>query len=191
MSTAILVCHLLGLPDPRQQGSYNPGATNVLRLAGKAAGALTLIGDLIKGMLPVYLAQSLHSSNTVAALCGLFAFLGHCYPVYFDFRGGKGVATAFGVVAMLHWPSCAAIALLWVGTFALTRVASLASLLSWSLAPFAIYVWAEQYLNPVLILIAILIYRHYPNLFLLVKGNENRFGELAKNSQSTDNNQAK
>ena len=131
------------------------------------------------------------SSNTVAALCGLFAFLGHCYPVYFDFRGGKGVATAFGVVAMLHWPSCAAIALLWVGTFALTRVASLASLLSWSLAPFAIYVWAEQYLNPVLILIAILIYRHYPNLFLLVKGNENRFGELAKNSQSTDNNQAK
>lgn len=147
----------------------------MVRVAGKAAGALTLLGDLGKGVLPVYLAQTLHPSSTVAALCGVFAFIGHCYPVYFDFRGGKGVATAFGVAAMLHWPSALVIGALWLGIFLLTRVSSLASLLSWTLAPFAFYFFADEFLNPLLIMITILIYRHYPNLFLLAKGEENRF----------------
>lgn len=188
VSTAILVCHLLGLPDPRVSGSHNPGATNVVRLAGKAAGALTLICDLAKGILPVYIAQTLHPSSTVAALCGLFAFIGHCYPVYFDFRGGKGVATAFGVVAMLNWPSAIIIAALWIGIFLLTRTSSLASLISWTLAaPFTLYFLAEQYLNPMLIMIVFLIYRHYPNLFLLAKGDENSFPEPEEsNNQATD-----
>ena len=175
----------MGLPDPREMGSYNPGATNVVRLAGRAAGALTLIGDLIKGMLPVYLAQQLHESETVAALCGLFAFIGHCYPVYFDFKGGKGVATAFGVLAMLDWPSAFIVAALWFAIFGLTRTSSLASLISWTFAPFIIYFWAENYLNPMLILIVFLIYRHYPNLFLLAKGNENSFPEDTDSESSS------
>lgn len=176
----------MGLPDPRAQGSHNPGASNVVRLAGKAAGALTLAGDLAKGALPVYLALTLHPSATVAALCGLFAFIGHCYPVYFDFRGGKGVATAFGVVAMLHWPSALIIGAMWIGVFVLTRTSSLASLISWTLAPFALYFLADIYLNPMLIMIVFLIYRHYPNMFLLAKGDENRFYSPDNHSPDDD-----
>lgn len=178
MSSAILICRLLGLPDPRDEGSHNPGATNVLRVGGKIPGALTLLGDMGKGMLPVYLSLSLHPSATVAALCGVFAFIGHCYPVYFDFRGGKGVATAFGVLAMLHWPSALFTGALWVGIFATTRVSSLASLLSWTLSPFMLYFFADRFVDPLLIMITILIYRHYPNLFLLAKGKENRFESM-------------
>ncbi|MDX1693257.1 MAG: glycerol-3-phosphate 1-O-acyltransferase PlsY [Ketobacteraceae bacterium] len=181
VSSAILICRLLGLPDPREEGSHNPGATNVLRVGGKVAGALTLLGDVGKGVLPVYLSLMLHPSATVAALCGVFAFIGHCYPVYFDFRGGKGVATAFGVLAMLHWPSALFTGALWVSVFALTRVSSLASLISWTLAPFALYFFADTFMDPLLILIAILIYRHYPNLFLLAKGKEHSFTEPSKN----------
>ena len=175
VSSAILICRLLGLPDPRNEGSHNPGATNVLRVGGKIPGALTLLGDMGKGVLPVYLSLTLHPSPTVAALCGVFAFIGHCYPVYFDYRGGKGVATAFGVLAMLHWPSALFTGALWMSTFALTRVSSLASLISWTLTPFALYFFAGTFTNPLLIMIAVLIYRHYPNLFLLAKGEENRF----------------
>ncbi|MCG8312100.1 MAG: glycerol-3-phosphate 1-O-acyltransferase PlsY [Pseudomonadales bacterium] len=191
VSTAILVCQLLGLPDPRSQGSLNPGASNVLRLAGKAAAGLTLAGDVGKGVLPVFLAQQLHSSHTVIALCGLFAFLGHCYPVYFDFRGGKGVATAFGVLAMLDWPCAIAVGALWIGIFALTRTSSLASLISWTFAPFAFYFWADSYLNPLLIMVTVLIYRHYPNIFLLAKGNENRFNENCYNQDLEKSKSAK
>jgi glycerol-3-phosphate acyltransferase PlsY len=186
VSSAILICRLLGLPDPRDQGSNNPGATNVLRVGGKVAGALTLLGDMGKGVLPVYLSLTLHPSPTVAALCGIFAFIGHCYPVYFDFRGGKGVATAFGVLAMLHWPSALFTGLIWVTIFALTRVSSLASLVSWTLAPFALYFFAGTFMDPLLILIVILIYRHYPNLFLLAKGEENRFDQDSGNNSPDD-----
>ncbi|PIE40956.1 MAG: acyl-phosphate glycerol 3-phosphate acyltransferase [Gammaproteobacteria bacterium] len=177
VSTAILVCRLLELPDPRAAGSQNPGATNVVRLAGKTAGALTFICDVAKGIIPVYLAQSVHPSGTVAALCGLFAFLGHCYPLYFDFRGGKGVATAFGVLLMFSWQSTLIVAGLWVAVFVATRTSSLASIISWAIAPIAIYGFASQNLNPVLILTLLIIYRHYPNLFLLAKGSENKFPE--------------
>ena len=190
VSSAILICRLLGLPDPRDKGSNNPGATNVLRVGGKVAGALTLLGDMGKGVLPVYLTLTLHPSPTVAALSGVFAFIGHCYPVYFDFRGGKGVATAFGVLAMLHWPSALFTGALWVTIFALTRVSSLASLVSWTLAPFALYFFAGTFMDPLLILIMILIYRHYPNLFLLAKGKENRFDQDSGNAASDDDHTA-
>jgi len=98
ISSAILVCRLFGYPDPRTEGSNNPGATNVLRIGGKPAAALTLLGDVLKGVIPVILARSLDMGPFVAALVGTSAFLGHLYPVFFHFQGGKGVATAFGLL---------------------------------------------------------------------------------------------
>jgi glycerol-3-phosphate acyltransferase PlsY len=102
ISTAIIVCKLMGLPDPRTEGSRNPGATNVARLGGKKAAALTLIGDMLKGLIPVLIAHALHASPTVLAATALAAFLGHLYPVFFGFQGGKGVATALGVIYGLY-----------------------------------------------------------------------------------------
>jgi len=101
ISSAILVCRLFGYPDPRTQGSSNPGATNVLRIGGKPAAALTLLGDVLKGTVPVLVAYGLGLSATAAALVGFCAFLGHLFPVFFQFRGGKGVATAFWPMAAL------------------------------------------------------------------------------------------
>ena len=104
ISTAIIVCRLMGLPDPRTEGSKNPGATNVARLGGKKAAALTLAGDMLKGLIPVLIAQYLQMSPVILAATALAAFLGHLYPVFFGFQGGKGVATALGVIYGLYWP---------------------------------------------------------------------------------------
>ena len=103
ISTAIIVCRAMGLPDPRSEGSRNPGATNVLRFGGKKAAAITLAGDFLKGLLPVLLARGVGVDEIGLALTGLAAFLGHLYPVFFGFEGGKGVATAFGVILGLSW----------------------------------------------------------------------------------------
>src|SRR5210317_626049 len=95
LSTAIIVCKLMGLPDPRTEGSQNPGATNVLRFGGKKAAAITLAGDALKGLIPVLIGYAFHQSVANLGIIGFAAFLGHLYPVFFSFRGGKGVATAF------------------------------------------------------------------------------------------------
>ena len=104
VSTAIVVCRLMGLPDPRTEGSNNPGATNVLRIGGKKAAALTLAGDSLKGVIPMLACHLLGVSVLAFALAGLAVFLGHLYPVFFGFKGGKGVATALGVQFGLYWP---------------------------------------------------------------------------------------
>ncbi len=112
LSSAILVARLTGLPDPRSTGSRNPGATNMMRIGGKRAAAITLLGDLFKGLLPVLAAAALGAPETVRLLVAMAAFLGHLYPLYFRFQGGKGVATAMGVLLgwtgawrWLRWPS--------------------------------------------------------------------------------------
>ena len=103
LSSAVIVCRLLGLPDPRESGSKNPGATNVLRLGGKKPAALTLIGDMLKGLLATVLASVLGMNLFWVALAGLGAVLGHLFPVFFGFRGGKGVATGLGAILGTHW----------------------------------------------------------------------------------------
>ena len=100
ISSAIIICKLMGLADPREQGSGNPGATNVMRIGGKKAAAMTLLGDLLKGLLPVYLAKELGVSVELIAITGVAAFLGHLYPVFFKFAGGKGVATS--ILSLIH-----------------------------------------------------------------------------------------
>ena len=114
LSTAIITCKLMGLPDPRTMGSKNPGATKVLRFGGKKAAAVTLFGDFLKGLLPVLLGLALKVDPQTLALIALAAFLGHLYPVFFGFQGGKGVATALGVILGLSWQVALAAFVTWM-----------------------------------------------------------------------------
>ena len=114
ISSAIIVCRLMGLPDPRTQGSQNPGATNVLRLGGKKAAAITLVGDWLKGVLPLVAGHLLGFEPLILGLAGIAAFAGHLYPVFFGFKGGKGVATALGFQVGLYWPIGLTIAGIWL-----------------------------------------------------------------------------
>ena len=137
LASAIIVCRMMGLPDPRSGGSGNPGATNVLRLGGRKAAALTLVGDILKGVAPVLTAHALEVSEPARALTALGAFMGHLYPVFFRFQGGKGVATAFGATLALSWPVGLVFGGVWLALAALTRYASLASLIAAVTAPVA------------------------------------------------------
>ena len=139
ISAAIIVCKLMGLPDPRSEGSRNPGATNVARIGGKKAAALTLLGDMLKGLLPVLLAHALDAGAVVLAGTALAAFLGHLYPVFFGFQGGKGVATALGVSFGLHWLAGLTIAGIWLVMALLFRYSSLSALTAIALSPAVFY----------------------------------------------------
>ena len=179
VSTAIIVCRALGLPDPRTEGSRNPGATNVMRLGGKTAAAVTLLGDLLKGLLPVLAAQVAGVSEWGLAGTALAAFLGHLYPAFFGFEGGKGVATAFGAVLGLSaWVATAALAT-WLLMAAIVRISSLSALTAAVLTP--LYIWwfklPQVYALAVLIMVALLIWRHRANIQNLLAGKEDRMGD--------------
>ncbi len=178
VSSAILVCRLMGLPDPRGQGSGNPGATNVLRIGGKKAAAITLLGDSLKGLLPMLVAHWLVVSPLVLALTGLAAFLGHLYPVFFGFRGGKGVATALGVQFGLYWPIGLSIAAIWLFVAKVLRISSLAALISQGLAPAIVWwFWPAPELIVMQTLITLLLFwRHRSNIRKLLSGEEARIG---------------
>jgi glycerol-3-phosphate acyltransferase PlsY len=178
ISTAVIVGRWLQLPDPRAQGSGNPGATNMLRIGGKKAGILTLAGDLLKGVVPVLLAKSMAATAIVVAATGLATFLGHLYPVFFKFRGGKGVATTLGVALGLHWPVGLAAISTWLVTAFLFRISSLAALVATLLIP--IYFWYLQpepaYLIVSAVITVILYWRHRSNIRNLINGTEGRIG---------------
>jgi len=176
--SAIVVAKLLGLPDPRTTGSSNPGATNVLRYAGKTAAALTLAGDVAKGAVVIALVRSLAADPLVVALAGLAVFLGHLYPVFFGFRGGKGVATALGVWLVLAPAVGALLLATWLAVALVSRYSSLAALSAALLAP--VYVW---WLAPLGVYIALgaamsllLLWRHRTNIRNLLAGTETRIG---------------
>jgi len=178
LSTAIIVCRAMGLGDPRSGGSGNPGATNVLRLGGKLPAALTLLGDALKGFLPVVIASLVSSHSPTIALVGIAAFLGHLYPVFFDFRGGKGVATALGVLLGLH-PAVGALALLtWLATSLTFRKSSLAALLTFLLVPIYLLTDGAQVFAMAFVLIgALLFYTHRQNIQRLLDGTEPEIGK--------------
>lgn len=174
LASAVVVCRIMKLPDPRKQGSGNPGATNVLRLGGKKAAALTLAGDVLKGAIPVLLAHLLSDSPTVLASTAVATVIGHMYPVFFQFKGGKGVATTFGAVAALVFPVALFMGAVWVLTAMATRYASLASLAAAVAAPLFALVFIQQpaYILALVIIAALLVYRHRENIQRLRDGVE-------------------
>lgn len=172
ISSAVLVCALLGYPDPRTEGSNNPGATNVMRIAGRGPAALTLFGDVLKGVLPVLTALWLGLSANAAAWVGLAAFLGHLLPLFFRFQGGKGVATAFGVLFALHFPLGVAAGLTWLVVFSISRISSLASMAAFVVAPLCCWAFLPSAALPIALLAATLLTRHHNNIRNLIKGEE-------------------
>jgi glycerol-3-phosphate acyltransferase PlsY len=182
LSAAIIVCRVMGLPDPRTEGSRNPGATNVLRLGGKKAAAITLAGDLLKGLLPVWLARTAGVDEIGLAGTALAAFLGHLYPVFFGFEGGKGVATALGVLLGLS-PGVALAALAtWMAMAFIVRISSLSALTAAVLAP--VYGWwfalPGSYQLAILLMVVLLIWRHRGNIRNLLSGTEDTIGTANK-----------
>ncbi len=179
VATAVVTCRLMGLPDPRSQGSGNPGATNVLRHGGKKAAAFTLAGDILKGLIPVLVAKLLGLAPEVVAVTALAAFLGHLYPVYFGFRGGKGVATAFGVMLGISWLLAGAAAVTWLVMALAFRYSSLAALLTAVLAPFYT-MWlvpVPPFIGATSLMTLLLLWRHRSNIRKLLAGTEDRIGD--------------
>lgn len=178
LSSAILLARALGLRDPREVGSGNPGATNILRYGGKKAAVVTLIGDMLKGLLPLLVARALTTDATVLALTALAAFLGHLYPLYFGFKGGKGVATALGVFLGLHAGLGLMLLATWLFMALLFRYSSLAALLTACLAPF--YTWwllrEPAYIAASIVIALLLIWRHRGNIRRLLRGEEDKIG---------------
>lgn len=179
LASAVIVCRAMGLADPRTVGSRNPGATNVLRLHGRPAALLTLAGDLLKGLLPVLLAQAFGQPVTVLAVTGLAAFIGHLYPVFFGFEGGKGVATLIGVLFGLHWILGLGFVGTWLVMALLFRYSSLSAMTAAMLTP--VY---TTWLMPNLLVVGVtsvmallLVWRHRSNIHNLLTGTEDKIGE--------------
>lgn len=175
----ILVSKLFGLPDPRTVGSGNPGATNVLRSGKKFAAALTLLGDAFKGWFPVWLALQSGMLMWVVSAVGLAVFFGHLYPIFYKFKGGKGVATALGVMLAISPMLGLAALTTWLVVFAVSRYSSLGAIVAAALAP--VYAWLllpyKDYLITVFVISVLLIWRHKANIQKLLAGTESGFGK--------------
>jgi len=183
LSFAVIVARAMGLPDPRTFGSGNPGATNVLRTGRKAAAALTLLGDAAKGWLAVWLAGIVgaHFGAQILAvhLAAIAVFLGHLFPVFFGFKGGKGVATALGIMLALDpWMGLAVFAT-WLIVFVVSRISSLSALTAAVLAPVygAYFTASRATVITLCVLTVLLLWRHRANIQRLLAGNEGRFAK--------------
>jgi acyl phosphate:glycerol-3-phosphate acyltransferase len=185
LSFAVIVSRVMGLSDPRGYGSKNPGATNVLRSGNRAAAVLTLIFDALKGFVPVLLVLIYGPHHglgeTTAAFVGLAAFIGHLWPVFFRFHGGKGVATAGGVLMAINPWLGAAVVLSWVIMAVFFRYSSLASLVAAAFAPFyQALIWGvDPVLLPIALMSLLLVWRHEGNIRKLLAGTENKLGRAA------------
>lgn len=175
---AVVVSRLMNLPDPRTFGSKNPGATNMLRGGSKKAAAMVLLGDALKGALAVWLVRAIAPDDAlVLALSALAVFLGHCYPVFLGFKGGKGVATFMGVVIAANPWLGLCVAATWLAVMGLTRISSLSALVSALLAP--IYGWfffADNSLRLMMLAMSLLLLiHHHSNIRKLLNGEETVF----------------
>jgi len=175
LSSAILICKAFKLPDPRTEGSMNPGATNVLRIGGRLPAALTLVGDMLKGYIPVMAAHLFGVEGFVLSLIALIAFLGHLYPIFFRFQGGKGVATAAGAILALAPMVGLAAIIIWLAVAAIFRYSSLAALMAVITTPVLMLFFSDSaYLLPTLVITVGLVWKHWGNIQRL------RFGEESK-----------
>lgn len=180
--SAVIVCRLFDLPDPRTAGSRNPGATNVLRLAGKQYAVMVLIADMLKGLLPVLLGKMLGLGPVALGFVCLAAVIGHVYPVFFGFKGGKGVATAIGALLGLHFILGVVVIATWLLVANFSRYSSLASIIALILAPFY-SLFAARGLEPFLPLFfitLIILYQHRENFTRLIDGTEVKINSQPK-----------
>ena len=176
LASAVIVCKALGLGDPREQGSGNPGASNMMRLHGRIPALLTLCGDVLKGLLPVLILRVAQADDVFIAAAGLAAFAGHLYPLFFGLRGGKGVATLIGALFGFNWLTGAAFVITWLLVALLFRYSSLAAITAALLAP--LWCWLSlpvlPYVITVTLMSSMLLWRHRPNIKRLLDGSEER-----------------
>ncbi len=174
ISSAILLCRMLCLPDPRTEGSHNPGATNVLRIGGKWVALAVLIFDMLKGMLPVWAGYYLGLTHFELGMVALGACLGHIFPIFFNFKGGKGVATAFGAIAPIAWGVAGTMLGTWLLVFLLSGYSSLSAVVTALLVPFYVWWFKPEFTFPVALVCCLLIYRHHANIQRLWRGEEDK-----------------
>ena len=172
VSSAIIFCRLADLPDPRENGSHNPGATNVLRIGGKFSAIGVLLFDILKGGLPVLLAFNFKLEPSEIGLIALAACLGHIFPLFFRFRGGKGVATAFGALLSISFAASAAGLCTWLIVFLLFGYSSLSAVITALIMPFYIWWFLPEFTFPVALVCCLLVYRHHDNIQRLCRGQE-------------------
>lgn len=194
ISFAVIVSRAFGLPDPRSYGSGNPGATNVLRSGRKAAAVITLAGDTVKGWLPVWLAARYGAPQVELsmALAGVLAVLGHMYPVFFRFEGGKGVATALGMLFGIHAYVALGAAGTWIIMAVFFRMSSLASITAAAFAPFATWMFyglSSPFFAATAAVAVLLIFRHHANIRKILAGTESRLGDKAKPATDAPSNE--
>lgn len=177
ISSAVLICRVARLPDPRSVGSNNPGATNVLRIGGKAAAASVLLCDMLKGTIPVWLGYFLNIDPIILGVVAIAACLGHMYPIFFHFKGGKGVATALGAIAPIGLDLTGMIMATWLLVAFLFRYSSLAAIVTVLVTPFYAWMVKPQYTLPVAMLCCLIVLRHHQNIRRLLDGSEPKLGQ--------------
>ncbi|WP_415890299.1 glycerol-3-phosphate 1-O-acyltransferase PlsY [Neptuniibacter sp. SY11_33] len=172
--TAVLVCRALNLPDPRQKGSGNPGATNVLRIGSRKAALFTLLGDISKGLAALAFGKLLQISQTELSYCLLAAVTGHIFPIFSPLKGGKGVATAFGASLAFYWPIALIQLTIWAITALVSKISSLASIAAALITPVFTWLIAPNDALPLAFLCTLLLYSHRKNIKKLLNGEEPR-----------------
>ena len=174
VSSAIIFCRLAGLPDPRENGSKNPGATNVLRIGGRLSALGVLLFDVLKGMLPVAIAFRLGLEPSEIGFIALSACLGHVFPIFFHFRGGKGVATALGALIPFGMEISELALATWLITFLISRYSSLSAVITALILPTFVWWYKPEFTFPVVLVCCLLVYRHHDNIQRLWRGQEDK-----------------
>lgn len=175
VSSAVIVSRIMGFADPRSEGSGNPGATNVLRVAGKHAAAIVLLCDFLKGFLPVMIGALFHLTPMALGWVALIAIVGHIFPVFFQFKGGKGIATAGGAIMAFSWHLGLVLLIIWIIIAAISRFSSLASLSSCAAAPvLTMWIGSPDFVLPAAIIMLLVFWRHQGNINRLMEGTESK-----------------
>lgn len=169
---AMILSHILNLPNPTANGSLNPGATNILRINGKLPAIIVLIFDMLKGAIPVYIAYRLGISPFFLGIIGIAACLGHIFPCFFHFHGGKGVATALGMMIPIGLDVTGCFILTWLVVLLITGYSSVAAIVGFLFAPFYVWLFKPELTLPVAMLSCLIIIRHSSNIIRLLKGEE-------------------
>jgi len=184
INSAIIVCYIFRLPSPRSIGSGNPGTTNVLRIGGKVPAAITLLFDILKGLAPLLIARMLTDNEFIIACTALYAILGHVFPIFFGFKGGKGVATLIGTLFGFWWALGLIFVVTWFIVAVITRYSSLSALVATVVASVSVaFVANLQVAAPFLIIAAMILAKHKGNIQRLISGQESKIGDKTKAKQ--------